>query len=493
MPEIRFPALDGVTGTTCGVYAFSYFSGCTDDQGITRGFTQEWYFDGNIGAWVSVTQGVTGGGADLDNVTDPYSVLEHVAPPMTGTGNVRKIAFVDPDTGGLTFDYIKTYDVLNPAETEYSVNNFTWQSAADYLAPPPGQLQMQFDNITPKSLTTGTTLCGSIDHEYVIGSLTDTSPGFKFYINRLQSGTDFETTVSPLAPPPGNSADQFILDSQDLDTYRVTVPSGVPLDRVLPFEGGTYAYEKYFTGNSGEIIFASGGPGSPVIGFTTQGGPVYQGFTPKLEYSNNPDPNVGVNDSTTASGTASSRHENWLIFASVLRSQVGSDWNDVITYIQSNPEFLVQQRTTVDDSESNMLGLKILLDPQTKNNSGQVRANPANIETMERYQRLEYKLTSANFVRRDGENYFPIVAIPTRALPGDGSSSDAQKREIFANALLQDGSLPGSNGFFGEIYTTLDITNEFGYEEEYTIFISENGVGIGNNNPQFRLKLNRFS
>lgn len=53
---IRFPAIDGVTGTTCGTYSHSYFSGCTDDQGITRGFTQEWYFDGGIGGWLSVTK-----------------------------------------------------------------------------------------------------------------------------------------------------------------------------------------------------------------------------------------------------------------------------------------------------------------------------------------------------------------------------------------------------------------------------------------------------
>jgi hypothetical protein len=56
MAEIQFPAIDGVTGTTCGTYSHSYFSGCTDDQGITRGFTQEWYFDGNIGGWLSVTK-----------------------------------------------------------------------------------------------------------------------------------------------------------------------------------------------------------------------------------------------------------------------------------------------------------------------------------------------------------------------------------------------------------------------------------------------------
>ena len=34
---------------------------------------------------------------------------------MTGTGDIRKIAVLDPTTGGLTYDYIKTYDIINPA------------------------------------------------------------------------------------------------------------------------------------------------------------------------------------------------------------------------------------------------------------------------------------------------------------------------------------------------------------------------------------------
>lgn len=48
-----FPA-----GSTCESYSFGWTSGCTDDYGITRGYTQEWFFDDNVRAWVSETEDV---------------------------------------------------------------------------------------------------------------------------------------------------------------------------------------------------------------------------------------------------------------------------------------------------------------------------------------------------------------------------------------------------------------------------------------------------
>ena len=75
---IFFPELNGTDGSTCGVYAFGFTSGCTDDNDINRGFTQEWYYDGSIGAWVSVTVGVTGGGGDFTNAGATYTAQRKV-------------------------------------------------------------------------------------------------------------------------------------------------------------------------------------------------------------------------------------------------------------------------------------------------------------------------------------------------------------------------------------------------------------------------------
>lgn len=54
MTNILFPA-----GSTCEIYSHSWESaGCTDERGVTRGYTQDWYFDANLSSWVSVTENV---------------------------------------------------------------------------------------------------------------------------------------------------------------------------------------------------------------------------------------------------------------------------------------------------------------------------------------------------------------------------------------------------------------------------------------------------
>jgi hypothetical protein len=62
MPEniISFPnpGDSGYTdGITCGIYSWGWISdGCTDENGNYRGFTNEWYYDDSVGAWVSITE-----------------------------------------------------------------------------------------------------------------------------------------------------------------------------------------------------------------------------------------------------------------------------------------------------------------------------------------------------------------------------------------------------------------------------------------------------
>ena len=105
---------------------------------------------------------------------------------------------------------------------------------------------------------------------------------------------------------------------------------------------------------------------------------------------------------------------------------------------------------------------------------------------MSGYQRLSYNLDETNFVRNDGERYFVVVAIPTRALPKP-SLTAAQRRNIFAFSLEQLGNGPA--GFSGNIFKTLNLTNERNYQEEYTIFVSEFGNGINTVAPKFKLRL----
>ena len=54
MTNIMFPA-----GNTCEIYSYPWeSSGCTDDRGVTRGYTQDWYFDDGLSSWVSVTENI---------------------------------------------------------------------------------------------------------------------------------------------------------------------------------------------------------------------------------------------------------------------------------------------------------------------------------------------------------------------------------------------------------------------------------------------------
>lgn len=90
---IFFPELNGTSGQTCGVYSFGFTSGCTDDAGINRGFTQEWFYDGDVGAWVSNTQ-----------TQQTYSTLNVLAPVDVGSSGVTfDVSFKVSDSHALLF------------------------------------------------------------------------------------------------------------------------------------------------------------------------------------------------------------------------------------------------------------------------------------------------------------------------------------------------------------------------------------------------------
>ena len=483
MPVITFPAINGTDGSTCGVYSFGFTSECTNPDGTNRGFTQDWYFDGDIGAWVSVTVGVTGGGAEINGFT--YDSLSHQAPVMTGTGNIRQIAFLDPITGGLTFDYIKTYDVVNPDEVNYKVNSFQWLGYSGYLTA--NSLQNNGRN-----LTTGVTLCADDSYQYVFGSLTDSSNGFKWYINRTSSSGD---VPSPFAPSPVNAAAEFLVDYNDvIANYTVLDVPGTDQSVNIPFSGGTYAFADYNTGNSGEIILDSGANDGPVIGFTTAGGPILKSFQPLLKHTTVPGVGAGNPADTTTvnpSGVKFVRHENWLYFGSVMSlSGAVADKNAALSIVTaSNGAALKLPRTGIVDN-AQLYGSRVLLDPMLNNSSTTINGNQgtsggATVKT--EYALLNYELDAVNFGPdvTTTTPFFPVIAIPTRALPE--ASTLSARRQKFIDGIFQIGTNGAGNGFSIAGVSTVDITNERNFVEEYTVFCSEQPGGIGPSTPNFRL------
>lgn len=482
MPEINFPAINGTDGSSCDVYSFGFTSGCTNSDGTNRGFTQDWFFDGTIGAWVSVTVGTTGGGAIIDGFT--YDSLSHRAPVMTGTGDIRQIAFLDPDTGGLTFDYIRTYDVVNPAEVNYRVTGFQWLGHGGYLT----------SNTLPnngRNLTTGVTLCADNSYQYVFGSLTDSSNGFKWYINRTSESSD---RPSPFAPSPVNQAAEFLLSYAEVTSdYTIGDVAGTSAGDNVPFSGGTYAFLYYNTGNSGEIILDSGNNDGPVIGFTTAGGPIVKSFQPLLKHTIVPGV-AGTSadfDTVNPSGVQFIRHENWLYFGSVmsLDGTVADKEAALAIVTGSNGDALKLPRTGITNNDQ-LYGSRVLLDPMLNNSSinGETSTVTDGPTLKAAYDLLNYELDAVNFGPdvTTTTPFFPVIAIPTRALPE--ATSTRSRIERFIDGIFQIGTNGAANGFSTAGVSTVVITNERNYTEEYTVFCSQVGNGIGPSTPNFRLK-----
>ena len=77
---------------------------------------------------------------------------------MTGSGLAKKYAYLDPDTGA-SFDYINTFEIVNPEESQYTVNDFEWLGVTryDHAQDPMNPLNGVIQSFTP-----GVTLCGPI-------------------------------------------------------------------------------------------------------------------------------------------------------------------------------------------------------------------------------------------------------------------------------------------------------------------------------------------
>jgi len=434
MPTISFPGSDDSQGFTCEIYSYGWTSGCTDENGVNRGFTQEWYYDGGIGAWISVTEGVTGGGADFTNAGPTYTSELHVAPVVTGSGNIRKFAYLDPDTGSLTFDYINTYDLLNPTEREYNVADFSWAALQYYDHNQTGTWR----------LDAGYTLCSDGDHTYEIWSGSDNRTGYQWYVNRTST-----TTVSPFSPGPPSGATGFILSATPL--ANVVSIDGDP-SSALPLAVGESAEASYYTGVSGEIKI----PISEVkTGFTADG-PSTNAFQVKLLFHDLDD----FSDGNSIIGGQKVKLDNWVyVFASTVPS--GITENGLLDYI---------------NGVSGSSGTKKLLNP----NDAQSGTNPlsdhffTNKSNSSDPQGLENgKYFTFEEMGSPGSGTYIYVLIPTRC-------------EVIAEEhLFKDPSAPSAAGFpdsgtdgsgYAVHYVT-GITNEFNYYETYDVFRSLDANG----------------
>lgn len=195
MATIFFPPADD-DGLSCDTYSFGWTSGCIDpNTGLNRGFTQEWYYEEKVGAWIAIGPDATGG-ADLDNVGPTYDHVAHNSPIYESGlgGTLRKFAFLTED-GGLSFDYIFFPDLVDPNEASFELTQRNWYAPTNNV----------FDSQTevPYGID-GVTLCSDGTYKYFYCASSSTE-SFRVSFNTSPAAG---TAYSPLSIGP--SGDIYI-------------------------------------------------------------------------------------------------------------------------------------------------------------------------------------------------------------------------------------------------------------------------------------------
>jgi len=141
--SILFPA-----GNTCEIYQYGWQStGCTNSAGVTRGFTQEWYFDGDLSSWVAITEEIEiPVGATGDVVSVDASGFTVSSALNIDSGN-KRVSVV----GNLTNNVFTTI-IAGPVSGTYTismkdsnVHKVDWSKAAGYS----GISSLRFNNPPP--------------------------------------------------------------------------------------------------------------------------------------------------------------------------------------------------------------------------------------------------------------------------------------------------------------------------------------------------------
>lgn len=255
MTNINFPNYGDSgyeDGISCDTYAWGWVSsGCTDENGDYRGFTQEWYYDENIGAWVALTEDGGGGGLDVQGGT--YEGITHATPEWVagGTGIMRKVTFLDPTTGSLTFDYIRMYDIVGPTESRMLHSG----SVPGYRA---------FDSTVAlgnRLGRAGVTLCAPGDFVYVWWENGNTNPLITETFN-----VDPDTgEISPFNP--GAPSSVLVDYATTMNGTEITAdgPGGLTLPALYSAANGT----NNLLINDYYIAFTADGPTNKALMFST--------------------------------------------------------------------------------------------------------------------------------------------------------------------------------------------------------------------------------
>jgi hypothetical protein len=105
MATIFFPEDDG-SGLSCDTYSFGWTSGCVDpNTGLNRGFTQEWYYEESVGAWIALK-------IQMNAIAEDDSTVGILSPQAVSTENNYYVVVLG---AGLTIGDITASTITNAA------------------------------------------------------------------------------------------------------------------------------------------------------------------------------------------------------------------------------------------------------------------------------------------------------------------------------------------------------------------------------------------
>ena len=405
----------------CEIYEYGFTSSCVDpNSGENRGFTQEWYYDNEIGAWIAISIG-GGGAADFDNAGPTYTSDSHSAPVIEGTGNIRKFAFLDPDTGALTFDYVNTYDLLNPNERSFTLVHgpSDWGGLINGQAGLVKQSTLGIGNGND-----GVTLCSDSSLIRQI-SQDSSSLGIRFYCNGQNPSSFSPLPVGVTLSHIASGTTRVVYSASDGDAVTAT---DLPLfyDSGLGLVNGQNDLER------NEFY----------LGFTSNG-PTYRAMRLRMD--------AIADDTSTDSATttqAVSTENNYYVVV------LGTDTD--INTITGNDILNAANGTTS--------GYRFLMCPTNSSTN----------------RKTKRSLSKSQLGGEESGSEITIhLAFPLRSaiIPGEHLYWDPGTPSAPQNPT-------GFDNIPGESSRTLDITNDFGYVETYNVFraqqlgVSDNGLKI---------------
>ena len=258
MATIFFPPDDDLNGLSCETYSFGWTSGCVDpNTGLNRGFTQEWYYEEKVGAWIAIGPDATGG-ADLENAGDPYDAINHPSVPYVTnvSGDLRKFALLDPDTGAITFDYIKFPDLVNPNEIgQFTRTNLTWTS--------PNLNGFDSEGGEIDYGVNGTTLCSDGTYTYVYYTPSSIGVGFVVSFNTTTPDNNIFSPLS-IGPSGGTGVISHNTDDYAYNNENIVISGNPSID--LPKEVSISNGRNEFGTNEFYFGFTFNGPSSNAAG-----------------------------------------------------------------------------------------------------------------------------------------------------------------------------------------------------------------------------------